>query len=791
MELLFRMRLFRIVLAIVLAAAAPLAARHGDSGCGTTRESAGESLFLHRQSTRFQPARALAAEAPPAARDIGNIAIIEDSGGVVGQVNLFDLGLKTLTFTPTAAGATHYRYSVALGGYDDAAAGAGTPLAGLADDDTRQVALPFAFPFFGAAYTQVFVNSDGNLTFTTGDYASTDRSLGRMTAGPPRIAPLFDDLDPSQTAGGVRVLVEAARVVVSWVKVREWQSGGPGAAQTFQARLYPDGRIEFSYAQVSAASAIAGIAPGNAAGPTSLVSFIHDPSGEYSAAVVERFSGVPGVDVVLAARVFYQTHEDAYDYLVIYNNQNIDAGPAAVAIENTVRSTGSGYGAAPLDIGREFGSTSRLQAVLNMGELSQYLANPNAPADPNAIVPRRLSARDTPLTILGHETGHLFLAYTASRGPTGAAVPALLNTDGAHWSFVFNSEASLVEGERIRDNGAGASPRFLTIGTVEGYSPLDRYLMGFEPASAVPPTFVATGAPSYLLAMHPVLGYPFDGARQDVSVDDIIRAEGRRTPDFTVAQHRFRFGFILVVPAGTNPTAAQLAQLETYRTAFVDFFPSVSANIGLADTGLARSMKLSLFPNAGVVAGGTGTATLTVETAPAADMPVRLDTAAGYAVFPPSVTIPAGAKSVAFTFSGVRPGVEEVTAAPPGGTPYEIAFARVQVADASMLRLLAVSGDGQRSTGAAALPEPVVVRLTDANGVPYPGAILQAAASAGGSVFPASVLTDAQGRAAFSWAPGTAPAGRLTIAAGDAPSAILTIDTAAAPRRPAGTRGGR
>jgi hypothetical protein len=43
----------------------------------------------------------------------------------------------------------------------------------------------------------VYVNSDGNLTFATPDHASTDRSLSRVTAGPPRISPLFDDLDPA------------------------------------------------------------------------------------------------------------------------------------------------------------------------------------------------------------------------------------------------------------------------------------------------------------------------------------------------------------------------------------------------------------------------------------------------------------------------------------------------------------------------------------------------------------------------------------------------------------------
>ena len=84
------------------------------------------------------------------------------------------------------------------------AASAGTLIAGLGDDDSALVPLPFPFPFFGASYRQVYINSDGNLTFLAAESASTARLTGRVTGGPPRIAPLFDDLDPSRTAGGVR-----------------------------------------------------------------------------------------------------------------------------------------------------------------------------------------------------------------------------------------------------------------------------------------------------------------------------------------------------------------------------------------------------------------------------------------------------------------------------------------------------------------------------------------------------------------------------------------------------------
>src|SRR4051794_1877000 len=165
-------------------------ARHDSDFCGTSAETPGERLFLHRQAARARKGpRPLAAGAASPNRDSGNIAIIEDADGIVGRQNEFNLDGKTVRFTPSAAGD---RYSVLDEGYDAAAAASGSPLVALDDDDSRPVALPFAFPFYGAGHRDLHVNSDGNLTFGARDTASTERSLGRTTAGPPRISPLFD-----------------------------------------------------------------------------------------------------------------------------------------------------------------------------------------------------------------------------------------------------------------------------------------------------------------------------------------------------------------------------------------------------------------------------------------------------------------------------------------------------------------------------------------------------------------------------------------------------------------------
>ena len=213
------LRLGMVCLALAVGAS-PLAARHEMAGCGTSDTTPAEVLFLHRQAQRARATRMRPLAAAPVAstnRDIGNVAIIEDGDGVVEKLNQFDLNGATLTFTPVAGGVPRYRYAYSGLVYDASAATQGSPVIALGDDDAREFDLPFAFSFYGATYRQVFLNSDGNLTFTAAEFASSNRSVGRMTGGPPRISPLFDDLDPSQPGGSVRFFADASHVVFSWV----------------------------------------------------------------------------------------------------------------------------------------------------------------------------------------------------------------------------------------------------------------------------------------------------------------------------------------------------------------------------------------------------------------------------------------------------------------------------------------------------------------------------------------------------------------------------------------------
>jgi uncharacterized protein (TIGR03437 family) len=633
----------------------------------------------------------------------------------------------------------------------------------------------------------VFVNSDGNLTFGKGDADITDRSLGRMVAGPPRIAPLFTDLDPTSATApnGIRVLSDSSRLVVTWSSVPVWDSFGGGTPQTFQVQIFPDGRIAFIYSGAGSGvtDSVVGIAPGGMRGSTSIISFTDPTSSEFSAAIAERFTDARTVDIATLAQKFYATHDDAYDYLVIYNSVGVAAASGAVAYEVTTRNNRSGYGDDVLDIGTEFGSPRRLQAVMNMGPLYQYLGKDSQPLAPDGIVSARGPTGDTPVTVLGHEAGHLFLAFASVPDPNDPHATPMLGRDGVHWAFTFNSEASLLEGNRIQDNGAGASPRFKTTATVEGYSPLDQYLMGFrEPTpSEVPPTFAVLNSGQSSSAP-PKVGVGFNGDRLDISIDDVIAAEGRRTPDSTVAQRHFRFAFVLIVPPGTKPTT-EVAQVDAYRTAFEQFYPKAASNRAFADTSLRRGLQLSAAPASGVVAGSNATATIALNEAATTPVTIFLEPASGSTgsiAVPQSVTIPAGASEASFDIGGITPGVVELTARPRDSS-YETANARIQILGSNAaLQLSVVSGDNQGAAPGTPLAEPIVLRVTDVNRLPYPGVRVAASVSNGSLDAPAAI-TDQDGNATFRWTPGAGGPYELSASIDGVPTAAVAVRASSPP----------
>jgi hypothetical protein len=517
----------------------------------TRRGRAYEELWKH-QAALAQRRLTPSSVAPAAtAEDIGQLAVVRDEGDLILPANPYDLRAIDVTFARNGAGGYDLRRSDRQ---FQSAVGEKIP---LGDDESARVALPFTFPFYAGRYAELFVNSDGNVTFGVDEHASSDRNVARLLTGPPRIAPIFDDLDPS-TGGGIYRRVDGDALLVTWCDVPEF--GASTRRVNVQLRLAADGTIDFVYGTVlSPSAAVVGVSPGETGifTPVDIDTVAAGPIAGGSGAVGERFATTRDLDFVGLTKKFYQTHGDDFDQLVIFTNTKTTQ-VGTFAFEFTVANEVAGIGQDVYDASRDFGSGGRLRSVVDMDVLSRF------PDDPR----QRFLGENSTLSVMGQECGHRWLAFLGFKDGS-ANSKELLGRDEAHWSFFFDSDASHMEGNDIEDLGNGV---FRTVGAVSRYSALDQYAMGLRAESEVPPMFLVTRVTSGQSAEDaPKIGVEIRGARKDIRIADIVAANGARRPESASAPKVFRQAFIYLV-AQSRESSDELNKLEGIRGAWETYF---------------------------------------------------------------------------------------------------------------------------------------------------------------------------------------------------------------------------
>ncbi|MEE2681734.1 MAG: hypothetical protein VX641_05105, partial [Planctomycetota bacterium] len=126
----------------------------------------------------------------------------------------------------------------------------------LTDDDSELLPLPFTFDFYGTGYTSVYVGSNGYLTFGAPDTAYTESIEGHFEF--PRIAPLFDDLNPS-AGGTVNARTVGDSVAITWSDVPEYSTSN---SNSFQVVLEASGEFTVTWLGIAATDAVVGISAG-------------------------------------------------------------------------------------------------------------------------------------------------------------------------------------------------------------------------------------------------------------------------------------------------------------------------------------------------------------------------------------------------------------------------------------------------------------------------------------------------------------------------------------------------
>lgn len=506
----------------------------------------------------------------------GQVAVLDDDANVVMPPNRFDLGGAEMQYLRRAKGMSAVRAAV---GYRDEIG----DKVDFGDDDSQEFVFEngFRFPFGTKTYDRVWVNSDGNLTFGEGDNASIARNLDRFLTGPPRIAPLFADLDPTQAQGadGIYIAQIPNRFRVTWINVPEY---GTSNASTVQVTLFKNGRIVFVYGDtVEAENLIVGV---NAFvnGEVHLMDYNEElPFKPQKVAIAEQFSDALRIDEFGAVARFMGTYRDVYDTVIIYTDfeSQLERDGQAIAWHITLKNEIRGIGEGVFDISERAGGEGRLSGMAEMGYIDKY----NDDVELNTF-----RNGESAMDILAHEFGHRWMAFVRFVDADGKPSMQLLDDldarYAAHWSARMHSLGSFMEGNFIVDNGDGTFTT--TRGFSAKYSTLDQYLMGLRPASSVEDFFYVTGSGAPDRSEAPENGQRMVGDKVDITIDDIIAAEGARRPAVGQAPKSFRTGFLLVGEPGRQVSQASIDHLETIRARWISYFNESTDGRGTVATGL-------------------------------------------------------------------------------------------------------------------------------------------------------------------------------------------------------------
>jgi len=192
----------------------------------------------------------------------------------------FNLANKSLTFTPDGS-ANFYGVRIRPATTLPSDPAGGTPLA-IGDDDSLVVVAPPGRPFriFGAEFPEVFIGSNGYLTFGTGDSDWSPSIADHYNR--PRISGLFSDLSPGPGQVSYQFLED--RFVATWRAVPLRRLGG---SNTFQIEIFNDGRIRLTWlgiaSGITASSPAVGLSRGGGIPPGFVESNFADAPLELSA----------------------------------------------------------------------------------------------------------------------------------------------------------------------------------------------------------------------------------------------------------------------------------------------------------------------------------------------------------------------------------------------------------------------------------------------------------------------------------------------------------------------------
>jgi hypothetical protein len=529
-------------------------------------------LMLIRHQMQMRDLSPAELSTPTKISDVGNIVVMKGNRKTFFPRNPFDLTGRKISFIPNGTGGYDVKVS---SGSISTTQGRSIPVS--SNSKRINFTSGFSFPYYGVTYTSLLVNGCGNVSF--GAKGVSCNSVIGYLVGPPIIVP-FEGSFPDE----VQILQTPTKFAVSWTT----SSPDSPARPNSQVNLLKNGTIELLYEGDYKDGGRTGISPGNIT--TSDLKLVNFSSGSTlhggpKTAFFEEFRPEPQVDLIAVLQEFHRTHSHNFDFVTVFTDYSYPYESRYFSpTQNSIR----GIGLSKFGIGQEeyFGS-SQIQGLIMMNSLNDFPPDPTAP----------LEDTFNTLRLMGNLHGRRWMPYVQVK-IGGVKKNDLLGYfdffgietySSGRWNFFMDTDASVMGGNEITDNGNGT---FTTTAATLRYSKLDQYLMGLIPSSAVPPFFYAGTSPTDFFSESPGSGSPpqvnvtFGGTRVNVTINQIIEAEGPRVPSIKTSQKQFREAFIYFIRPGSHANPAQLAKIDNIRTRWQTFFSAATDHHGTMITRL-------------------------------------------------------------------------------------------------------------------------------------------------------------------------------------------------------------
>lgn len=289
---------------------------------------------------------------------------------------------------------------------------------------------------------------------------------------------------------------------------------------------------------------------------------------------------------------------DKYDFLAYYSDFRVDNQEAGTPSDGPLGSTGpavGGIAAAQTPEGlASYCTPGRFQwgfiqpvysgaiqmqeyppadAPIGDGHDITFYQKQLAEISQNGKIPPYMYA----MSQIGHEMGHRWAAFVSAK-----VGDQTIPLGPVHWDmglqaivpfpYVRPTEASIMGGGVWQDNFDGTytqlDDNYYVPAT--GYSYLDLYLMGLISPAEVPDFFILR---KLVPAGTDTNGHRiFKADRTRVTIEDVIAAEGPRTPDVAHSQRHFNTGMVIIVQHGLKPSPVLIKETNGIREQWMRYF---------------------------------------------------------------------------------------------------------------------------------------------------------------------------------------------------------------------------